>query len=209
MDNAELIAELLKELSKDVAALKTRIEKLPTQAPTDYKASIEGLTKMVETLQQTVQTPPTQAKQAPPVVDLTPILKRLDNIEYYSRHDPDRKMSQYVQVGALASGLMVVLLVISVWCAVTWRTERDDYAQAYTQDNWRVRYTKQANPDYYSFMEGKFKDTAIFKWITEQEEADQKRALAREAAEQAKAMTAQADRLEGKDQTKGKKKERL
>ena len=199
MEESQLISELLTELTKDVAALKTRIEKLPTQTPTDYQASIEGLTKAVQEMQK-------QSQQVPAAVDLSTITTRLDRIEQVSRQRPEYKMSQYVQYGAYAFGLMVILLATSVWYAHTWRSERDEYAQAYQQDNWRVRYTKQAYPDYYSFMEGKFKEGGITKWIVEQEEADQKRELAREAAEQAKALSDQANRLEGKPVTKGKKK---
>ena len=103
-------------------------------------------------------------------------------------------------------GLMIVLVVGLTWLALDWKGERDEFRSAYWQADWRVRYTKQANPDYYSFMEAQFKDTAIYKWIGEQEEADQKRALAREAAEQAKALSRQANELEGKEMTKGKKK---
>ena len=198
MEESQLISELLTELTKDVAALKTRVEKLPTQTPTDYQASIEGLTQAVQELRS-------GSKQAPPVVDLSAITARLDRIEQVSRQQPEYKMSQYVQYGAYAFGLMVILLATSVWYAHTWRSERDEYAQAYTQDNWRVRYTKQAYPDYYSFMEGKFKEGGITQWIVEQEQADQKRELAREAAAQAKALSDQANRLEGKPITKGKK----
>lgn len=199
MDESQLITELLAGLAKDINALKSRVEKLPTQPPADYGASIAGLTKAVQELQ-------TQVKPAPVAVDLSAITTRLDRIEQVSRQRPEYQMSQYVQAGAYAFGLMVVLLVTSIWFALSWRSERDEYAQAYTQDNWRVRYTKQANPDYYSFMEAQFKDTAIYKWIGEQEEADQKRELAREAAEQAKALSRQANELEGKEMTKGKKK---
>jgi hypothetical protein len=199
MEESQLISELLTELTKDVAALKTRVEKLPTQSPTDYRASIEDLTKSVQELRN-------GSKQAPPTVDLGAITTRLDRIEQVSRQRPEYKMSQYVQYGAYAFGLMVILLATSVWYAHTWRSERDEYAQAYQQDNWRVRYTKQAYPDYYSFMEGKFKEGNITKWIVEQEQADQKRELAREAAAQAKALSDQANRLEGKPAMKGKKK---
>lgn len=199
MNESQLISELLEGLTKDVAALKIRLEKLPTQSPTDYRASIEDLTRSVQELR-------TGSKQAPPAVDLSAITARLDRIEQASRQRPEYKMSQYVQYGAYAFGLMVILLATSVWYAHTWRSERDEYAQAYTRDNWRVRYTKQADPGYYSFMEGKFKEAGITQWITEQEEADQKRELARQAAEQAKALSDQANRLEGKPETKGKKK---
>ena len=199
MEESQLISELLTELTKDVAALRTRVEKLPTQTLTDYQASIEGLTKAVQEMQK-------QSKQAPTTIDLSTITARLDRIEQVSRQRPEYKMSQYVQYGAYAFGLMVILLATSVWFAHTWRSERDEYAQAYRQDNWRVRYTKQAYPDYYHFMEGRFKEAGITQWITEQEEADQKRELAREATEQAKALSDQANRLEGKPVTKGKKK---
>jgi hypothetical protein len=201
MDNSELISELLEALTNDVKTLQAQVDKLPTQAPTDYKTSIEGLTKAVQELQ-------TGSKQAPPAMDLSAITARLDRIEQVSRQRPEYKMSQYVQYGAYAFGLMIILLVTSVWYAHTWRSERDQYAQAYTQDNWRVRYTKQVNPEYYSYMEGAYtKDPDSFKkWTAEQEQADQKRELAREAAAQAKALSDQANRLEGKPTTKGKKK---
>lgn len=199
MDESQLITELLEGLTKDIKALKTRVEKLPTQTPADYGTNLDGLAKAVQELGQ-------QVKQGSARVDLSVITTRLDQLEQISRQRPEYKMSQYVQAGAYCFGLMVVLLVTSVWFALSWRSERDEYAQAYTQDNWRVRYTKQANPDYYSFMEAQFKDTNIYKWVAEQEEADQKRELAREAAEQAKALSRQANELEGKEMTKGKKK---
>lgn len=199
MDESQLITELLKGLNEDIQAIKTRVGKLPTQPPADYGASIAGLTKAVQELQ-------TQFKQVPVAVDLSAITTRLDRMEQLSRQRPEYKMSQYVQYGAYAFGLMVVLLVTSVWFALSWRSERDKYLEAFWADNWRVRYTKQADPAYYSFMEAKFKDTAIYEWIREQEEADQKRELAREAAEQAKALSRQANELEGKQMTKGKKK---
>jgi hypothetical protein len=201
MDESQLISELLEGLTKDVAALKTRIEKLPTQTPTDYRASIEDLTKAVQELRN-------GSKQAPPAVDLSAITTRLDRIEQISHQRPEYRMSQYVQYGAYAFGLMVILLATSVWYALSWRSERERYAQAYTQDNWRVRYTKQVNPEYYNYMEGVYaKDpSSLMKWTAEQEQADQKRELAREAAAQAKALSDQANRLEGKPTTKGKKK---
>ena len=203
MDESQLITELLKGLTNDIDTLKTRVGKLPTQAPADYGASIAGLTKAVQELQTQVK----QAPAAPAVVDFSPITTRLDQLGQASRQRPEYQMSQYVQYGAYAFGLMVVLLVTSVWFALSWRSERDKYLEAFWADNWRVRYTKQADPAYYSFMEAKFKDGAIYQWISEQEEADQKRELAREAAEQAKALSRQANELEGNEMGKGKKKE--
>ena len=199
MDQNELMGELLQSLIEEVKKLETKLDKLPNQTPPDYRASIDALTKAVQGLQN-------QAKSTAPGIDLSPLTSRLDRLEQAHRQSPERKMSQYLQVGAYGFGLMVVLLVTVTWFALSWRSERDEYQQAFAADNWRIRYTKQANPDYYSFMEAKFKDTAIYQWISEQEEADQKRELAREAAEQAKALSRQANELEGKEMTKGKKK---
>lgn len=199
MNKDELVGELLQGLIDEVKKLQFKLDKLPNQTPPDYRAGIDELTKAVQCLQN-------QSKQTPPAIDLSPITSRLDRLEQAHRQSPERKMSQYVQVGAYGFGLMVILLITATWFALSCRSERDEYMQAFTKDNWRVRYTKQANPDYYSFMEAQFKDSAIYKWIGEQEEADQKRELAREAAEQAKALSRQANELEGKETTKGKKK---
>lgn len=203
---SELISELLQALTDDVRTLKGRVEKLPTQAPTDYGASIEGLTKAVLALQNGSQ-------QAPPAVDLSAITTRIDTLERVVRQRPEYRMSQYVQYGAYAFGLMVILLVTSVWLALSWRSEREEFAQAYVQKNWRVRYIRQADPGFYGHIEDLFRKdlVGVQQWTLEQEQADEKRALAREAAEQAKALSDQANRLEGKPETEteGKKKKPL
>ena len=200
MKQEDLISELLQALTNDVQGLKKQVDKLPTQAPADYRANIERLAQAVQELRQT-------PKPAAAAIDLSPITARLDRIEQQSRQRPEYKMSQYVQYGAYAFGLMVVLLVVMTWFALDWKGERDKYQQAYTHDNWRVRYTEQANPDYYAYMEGMFsKEPAkVQQWIEEQEQADAAREAARRAAEQAAAMNAQADKLEGKKGQKGKK----
>jgi hypothetical protein len=197
MNESQLISELLDGLTKDINGLKNRVEKLPTQSPTDYRASIEDLTKTVQELRN-------ESKQAPPTVDLSGITARLDRIEQVSRQRPEYKMSQYVQYGA---GFLVLLLLIAgalAYYASKWRAERDTFEVA----NWRWRYTQQANPKYAAFAEDKFPGDSIkadlTQWIVEQESADQKREAARKAAEQAKVMNAQADELEGKKQRKGK-----
>ncbi|GAB2565055.1 hypothetical protein [Spirosoma aerophilum] len=201
MEQSELVGELLEGLTKDVKALQTKVGQLPTATPPDYRESIHALAKSVQELQSKA---PTQAPA--PAIDLTPVLNRLERIEQQIRQRPEYTMSQYVRYGAYAFGLMVVLLVGVTWLALSWRSEREDYAQAYAHDNWRVRYTKQADPDYYNFMEAKFKEPGLTQWVVEQEAADEKRELAREAAEQAKSLTQQANQLEGKSTTKGKKK---
>ncbi|GAB3743471.1 hypothetical protein [Spirosoma lituiforme] len=202
MNTNELVSELLQALIEDVKKLQTKLDKWPNQAPPDYRDSINELAKAVQGLQQS------QSKQTAPAIDLTPITSRLDRLEQAHRQSPERKMSQYLQVGAYGFGLMVVLLATVTWQAWSLRGERDKYLEAFTRDNWRVRYTKQVNPEYYSYMEGVYaKDAgAVMKWTLEQEQADEKRVLAREAAEQAKALSDQANQLEGKTMTKGKKK---
>ncbi|GAB3050848.1 hypothetical protein [Spirosoma pulveris] len=201
MEQSELLGELLEGLTKDVKALQTKVGQLPTTTPPDYRESIQSLARSVQELQSKA---PTQAPA--PTVDLNPLLSRLERMEQQIRQRPEYTMSQYVRYGAYAFGLMVVLLVGVTWLALSWRSEREDYAQAYAHDNWRVRYTKQADPDYYNFMEAKFKEPGLTQWVVEQEAADEKRELAREAAEQAKSLTQQANQLEGKPMTKGEKK---
>lgn len=201
MEQSELLGELLEGLTRDVKALQTKVGQLPTTTPPDYRESIHSLAKSVQELQGKT---PTQAPA--PTIDLNPVLSRLERMEQQIRQRPEYTMSQYVRYGAYAFGLMVVLLVGVTWLALSWRSEREDYVQAHAHDNWRVRYTKQANPDYYNFMEAKFKEPGLIQWVVEQEEADQKRELAREAAEQAKSLTQEANQLEGKSITKGKKK---
>jgi hypothetical protein len=179
MDTSDLITELLQALIEDVKAIKKEVKRPLTESPVDYSPRLEALTKAVEALSD-------RLKQAPASPDQSAITAQLDRIESNSRQHPDRKASQYVQIGAYASGLIVVLLVIATGLAFSWRNERDKYVQAHSHDNWRVRYTKQANPKYYSFMESKFtKDPNIHMWVAEQEQAGQKRDLARKAAERA------------------------
>jgi len=201
MDESQLISELLEALSKDVKTLHARVEKLPTQPPTDYKTSIEELTKAVQELRN-------GSKQAPPAVDFSPITGRLDRLEQIGRQRPEYRMSQYVRYGGYAFGLMVVLVAGLTWLALDWKGERDQFRAAYWTADWRVRYLKQQDPNFYSYIEGLFaKDPAgVSKWVVEQEQADEKRALAAQAAEQAKALSDQANQLEGKPRVKGKKK---
>jgi hypothetical protein len=205
MDESQLITELLNGLTKDIEELKTRVGKLPTQTPADYGASLDGLTKAVQALQQ-------QVKQAPAAVDLSAITSRLDRIEQLSRQHPDRKASQYVQVGALASGLMAVLLGIVTWLALSWRSERS----AFEVSDWKWRNLRQVDPVYVRKIDSTYavasqvkdgKDLADFhQWIIQQEQADATREAAHQAAEQAKAMNTQADELEQKASTKRRKK---
>ena len=200
MNQDELISELLQALTNDVQQLSQQVGKLPTQPPADYRANIEKLAQAVQELRQQ------SAKPVAAALDPT-ITARFDRIEQQIRQRPEFKMNLYTQIAALSFGLMAILLGVMSYYGWSWKGERDEYQQAYEHDNWRVRYTEQANADYFAYMEAKFKDEPdVYKWIIAQEEADQKRELARKAAEQAKALSDQANRLEGTTPTEGDKK---
>ena len=153
-----------------------------------------------------------QLTSAPPapvaVSELAQVREELSQVKQLIRQRPDYTMSQYVRYGGYMFGLMVVLVAGLTWLALDWKGERDQFRAAYWTADWRVRYLKQQDPNFYSYIEGLFaKDPAgVSKWVVEQEQADEKRALAAQAAEQAKALSDQANQLEGKPRIKGKKK---
>ncbi|SFF34020.1 hypothetical protein [Spirosoma endophyticum] len=203
MDTNELVGELLQSLIEEVKKLETKLDKLPNQTPPDYRASIDALTKAVQGLQD-------QAKSTAPGIDLSPLTSRLDRLEQAHRQSPERKMSQYLQVGAYGFGLMVVLLVTVTWQAWSLRRERSEFEVS----DWKWRNLRQVDPIYVRKIDSTYtvssqvnegKELADFQqWIIQQEQADATRVAAQKAAEQAKAMNAQADQLEGKASTKKK-----
>lgn len=195
----ELLAELMQELTKDVTALRNSVEALSQRTPPDHRASLEGLTQSVK---QLIQRPAVASAPPSPAVDLSAIIARVDALSQQMRQRPEYRMSQYVRYGAYAFGIMVMLLATLTWFAVDWRQARDDYAQRYTWADWRLRYLKQAEPRYYQSVEDQFAKDAdgVGRWIEQQEQADATRAAARQAAEQAAALTNRANQLEGKKQ---------
>lgn len=206
--DVDLLTELIQTLTQDVTQLKKMVASQPPQAaPVDSRPTLEKVANAINGLRQGVDALKQQKAAAIP----TDIIPHFDALGQLIRQRPEYRLSQYVRYGGYVFSLLVIALMGMSWLAFSWKSERDEYQPAYEAQNWRLRYTKQASPDFYAYMEGVFaKEPAkVQQWTLEQEQADQKRALAREAAEQAKAMTAQADQLEGKDQTKGKKKERL
>lgn len=195
----DLLTELVQTLTNDVTELKQLVADQPKPTTLlDAKSSLEKVATAINGLRDRIDS---QQKGASAPTDFTP---HFDTLGQLIRQRPEYHLSQYVRYGGYVFGLLVILLVGITWLALDWKRERDEYAPAYEQANWRVRYTKQANPDFYAYMEGVFaKETLkVQQWTLEQEQADQKRDLARQAAEQAKAMNAQADRLEGKASTK-------
>ena len=195
--DVELLTELVQRLTNDVAELKKLVASQPQPTTLlDAKSSLEKVANAINGLRNDMQAgkpqPPTGAS-----LDLRP---QFDALSQQIRQRPEYRLSQYVRYGGYVFGLLVILLAGVTWLALDWKRERDAYAPVYEAAHWRVRYTQQANPDFYAYMEGVFaKDASkVQQWTLEQEQADQKRDLARQAAEQAKAMNAQADRLEGK-----------
>ncbi len=212
----DLLAELMGTLIDDVAKLTRLIDQQAQPVTAEVldpalgsiTQALSGLQGQVKHLASLSQSP---AASPAPAIDLTGLERQVKALRQEVREKPDYQVSQYVRYGGLVVVLSLVSLVAMTWFGLSWRSERDDYASAYTAANWRLRYTRQANAAYHHYMEGVFaKDKAddLYTWIVTQEQADQKREQAREAAEQAKAMNAQADRLEGKAGTKGKKKDR-
>jgi len=193
-----LLTELMQGITRDVATLKTMVSNQPQPAaPVDIRPTLEQVAQALQGVRQDVRqlaSKPVSTEGAP---DLRP---QLEVLRQELRQRPEYRMSQYVQYGAYAFGLMVVLLVGISWLAFDWRQERDQYAQSYTWANWRLRYLKQAEPQYYQAIEGKFNADAngVGQWIEQQEQADATREAARQAAEQAAALTKQANQLEGK-----------
>ena len=202
MNQDELISELLQALTNDVQRLQKQVAKLPTQPPADYRASIEKLAQAVQELRQTPK--PVAAAAA---VDLSAITAQLTRMENQIRQRPEFKMTLYTQIAAVAFGLMVAGLVAMTWFGLNWKEDRDSYQQAYWEADWRVRYIKQARPEFYNYMQARFakEPAAVNRWIEEQEQIDATKAAAQKASEQAKALADQAKRLEDGATTKGAK----
>lgn len=189
MGTDELLAELLQGLTNDVQKLKQQVAKLPTQGATDHRAELNRLSQEIQKISQ-------QTGKA----DLSGISGQLNDIESKIRYTPQYRASTYIKYAGIAFVLLLPITVAATWYAFDFKQERDRYLS----DNWRVRYVRQSSPDYYSEMEGYFKKEPeiVKKWIIEQEQADQKRELAREAADRAKELSNQANELEGKGKRK-------
>ena len=190
MDNSELVGELLQALTNDVQALGKKVDALPTGLPPDYGARLTELTTAVQALRHEL------TQRAAP--DDRALIARLDRMESRQTASPTYVMSQAVRYGVVGFWLLVVALGVTTWYCLDWKAKADHYLTQWTEDNWRVRYTEQANPAYYATMEGFFaKDAAkVRQWTYDQEQADEKRVLAQQAARQAQALRQQASQLE-------------
>ena len=196
MDNSELITELLQALTNDVKDIGKAVKKAPTDSSIDYGPRLDALTKAVEAL-------PDRLRAAPASPDLRAFADQLNRIEHDGRQHPAYKASQYVQIGAIASGVMVLLLILVTSLALSWRSERNEFEAS----DWKWRNLRQYDPVYVAETDSIYqmasqasdgKEMAGYqRWIIKQEQADATREAARKAADQAAALTKQANQLEG------------
>ena len=191
----DLVGELLQGVLDEMKTLKESMSKL---------ASKEQVEKALDLLEKRLTT----VSSTPAEDTITPVKEEFKQLRQLIRQRPEYTMSQYVRYGGYMFGLMVMLVAGLSWLTLDWKGERDRFREAYWTADWRVRFVKQQDPGFYGYIEGQFsKDPAgVSKWIVEQEQADEKRALAAQAAEQAKALAEQANQLEGKGRVKSKKK---
>ena len=206
----DLLTELVQTLTNDVTELKQLVADQPKPTTLlDAKSSLEKVANAVNGLRDEVSQLKGQNETSAPA-DLTP---QFDALAQLIRQRPEYRLSQYVQYGGYVFGLLVLLLVGMSWLALDWRHERNDFEVS----DWKWRHLRQVDPVYVRNIDSTYsvasqtndgKEIATLQqWIIQQEQADATRAAAREATERARAMNAQADQLEGKNMTKGKKKE--
>ncbi|RZJ86944.1 MAG: hypothetical protein EOO60_12805 [Hymenobacter sp.] len=195
----DLVSELLKSVLTELKTLTVSVKALAS------KDESSAIAEAVASLEKRLTTAP---PAAPGVDELVQIRDELTQLKQLIRQRPDYIMSQYVRYGGYMFGVMVILVAGLTWFALDWKGERDRFRADYWAADWRVRYVKQQDPTFYNYIEGLFaKDPAgVSQWVVEQEQADEKRAQAAQAAEQAKALSDQANQLEGKPRVNGKKK---
>ncbi len=155
-----------------------------------HRAEIERLTQAVK-----------QSGQQAGAVNLTGIMSQLHSIEQTIQYKTEYRLSRYVKFGGYSYAVMVLALAGLGWYALDLKKDRDYFETSYYKADWRVRYVRQADPELFAYMEAVISKDApkLTKWILAQEEADEKREMAREAVEDAKALTEQANKLEGKE----------
>lgn len=206
----DLLTELVQTLTNDVTELKQLVANQPKPTTLlDARSSLEKVANAINGLRNEVDTLKDQ-KEASAPADLTP---QFDALAQLIRQRPEYRLSQYVQYGGYVFGLLVILLVGMSWLALSWRSERNGFEVS----DWKWRNLRQVDPVYVRKIDSTYavssqanegKDLADFQqWIIQQEQADATREAAHKAAEQAKVMNAQADQLERKALTKGKKKD--
>lgn len=200
-----LLREMVEGLTQEVAQLTkllTTKESKPATLP-ELQPFLQRVADAIRELREQVKTFADQKPHVPAqAVDSGELLTELRAMRQEIRKSPANRISKAVQYGA---GLLVVSLLLTgvlAYYASKWRTERD----AFEVSDWKWRAVRQDGEEYATKMDGAFDrdSTAEYykKRILEMEQADATREAAQRAAEQAKAMNAQADELEGRKKEK-------
>jgi hypothetical protein len=198
-----LLAEMVESLTDEIAKLTKVIAGQPEPVPSpDLEPFLQRVADAINGLRGQIQKLVEAKPQAQPV-ESTQVLAELQAIRQDIRKSPANRINKAVQYG---TGLLIVSLLttgILAYYATKWKSERD----AFEVSDWKWRAVRQDGEDYAIRMDGAFTHDSTAesykKRIVEMEQADATREAARRAAEQAKAMNAQADELEGKK--KGRK----
>ena len=193
-----LLAEMVEKLTDDMAKLIKLITDRPEPAPLpDLQPFLQRVADAINGLRGQVQKLVEAKPQAEPV-EFTQYLEELRAIRQDIRKSPANRISKAVQYG---TGLLIVSLLttgVLGYYATKWKNERD----VFEVSDWKWRGVRQADAEYANRVDTVFETDSASQndkaWIIQQEQADATREAARRAAEQAKAMNAQADELEGR-----------
>lgn len=201
----ELLTELVQHLTQDVAEVKQLLANQPKPTTLlDARSTLEKVANAVNGLRSEVGD---LKQQKPPAisVDLSPLTSQLQSLREEVRRSPANRITKGVQYGL---GLLIVSLMstgLLAYYAIKWKDERD----AFEVSDWKWRTVRQDGPAYAAQLDGAFThDSASYyqQRVLELEQADATREAARKASEQAKTLSEQANQLEGKAQSKKRKK---
>ncbi|GAB4041824.1 hypothetical protein [Spirosoma gilvum] len=201
----ELLTELVQHLTQDVAEVKQLLANQPKPTTLlDARSTLEKVANAVNGLRSEVSDLKQQKPQATSV-DLTPISQQLQLLREDVRRSPANRITRGVQYGLILLLVSLVSTGILAYYAIKWKDERDQFEVS----DWKWRAVRQDGPTYAAQLDGAFAhDSGSYyqQRVIKLEQADATREAARKASEQAKALSEQANQLEGKAQSKKRKK---
>ena len=213
MENQEeqktLLREMVEGLTKDVInliKLLTTKETKPATLP-DLQPFLQRVADAIRELREQVRTLTDQKPQPQAqTFDSSELLTEVRAMRQEIRKSPANRISKAVQYGAGLLAASLLLTGVLAYYATKWKEERDTFEVS----DWKWRAVRQVDAVYATKVDGIFSTDSTSQpnkiWIIEQEQADATREAARKAAEQAKVMNEQADKLEGKSGLKRGKK---
>jgi len=193
-----LLTELVEGLTNSVAELKAMMVNQPKPTTLlDARSTLEKVANAINGLRDQVAKL-IEAKPQAPTVESAEILRELQAMRQAIRKSPANQITKAVQYGAVLLVVSLLTTGVLAYYAAKWKDERD----AFEVSNWKWRAVRQVDAAYADKVDQAFETDSSSQddkvWIIQQEQADATREAARRAAEQAKAMNAQADELEGK-----------